>query len=272
MDEQSIKPLIRSALAQRRLSLHGKTALVTGASSGIGLAVAVKLAMEGCNLNLVARRKDRLIELKRELLHLNPGLQIKIIELDVTSKDSGAVLDAVDATDVDILINNAGLAAGFAKIVDSNPDDWSKMLETNVSAAFEISRRVAAKMVLKNSGDLVVLSSVAAHYSYDNGAVYCATKHAIKAFHEALRLETLEHGIRVMMVSPGMVETEFSVVRFAGDQNRANSVYQGIQALDAGDIAESILFALQQPRHINLDEIIIKPQQQGNPWKVYRTP
>ncbi|NBW81539.1 SDR family NAD(P)-dependent oxidoreductase [bacterium] len=117
-----------------------------------------------------------------------------------------------------------------------------------------------------------MLSSVAAHYSYENGAVYCATKHAIKAFHEALRLETLEHGIRVMMISPGMVETEFSVVRFAGDHHKAQSVYRGIQPLDAGDIAETIVFALQQPRHINLDEIIIKPQQQGNPWKVFRTP
>ncbi|MFZ9519874.1 MAG: SDR family NAD(P)-dependent oxidoreductase [Silvanigrellaceae bacterium] len=270
MNQNSIRPQIQRALAQRRLPLGGKTALVTGASSGIGLATAVKLALEGCNLHLVARRKDRLQELKQELLNLNPGISVKTMPMDLTSTDSIKELDANGATDVDILINNAGLASGFAKIIDSSPADWSKMLDTNVGAAFEISRRVAAQMIRKNSGDIVVLSSVAAHFSYENGAVYCATKHAVKAFHEALRLETLDHGIRVMMISPGMVETEFSVVRFAGDHERAQSVYRGLQPLDAGDVAESIVFALQQPKHINLDDIIIKPQQQGNPWKVFR--
>lgn len=266
----AMRDLIRNALAQRDCSLGGKTALITGASSGIGLAVAARLALEGCHLHLVARRKERLFELKQELLHLNPHITIKNHVIDLTEESSLYELENQGAFDVDLLINNAGLAKGFAKIAESEGSDWKQMLTTNVEAAFAISQRVAQKMIAKKSGDIVALSSVAAHTSYENGAVYCATKHALRAFHEALRLETLEHGIRVMMVSPGMVETEFSLVRFSGDEKRAQAVYQGVAALDAGDVAESILFAVRQPRHINIDDLVIKPQQQGNPWKVAR--
>lgn len=266
----SVGKLIGDALRPRCTSLRGQTALITGASSGIGLAVAARLAQEGCHLYLVARRQDRLAELSIELQSHFPELRIKIFPQDVTREDTADVLESAGAFEADILINNAGLAKGLAKITESVTTDWSEMISTNVSAAFTMSARAAHAMSARKSGDIVVLSSVAAHHSYENGAVYCASKHAVRAFHEALRLETLESGIRVMMVSPGMVETEFSLVRFSGDNQRANAVYQGVESLDAGDVAESILFALRQPRHINLDDIIIKPQQQGNPWRVFR--
>lgn len=268
----SIPELISQALVHRSRSLKGLSALVTGASSGIGLAVAARLAQEGCHLRLVARRESRLLELKNELLKLYPEVDIKIYPLDLTLESSLNELEADGAFDVDILLNNAGLAKGLATIADSNPEHWSQMINTNTSAAFAVTQRVAQKMIAKRTGDIIALSSVAAHDSYERGAVYCATKHALRAFHEALRLETIEHGLRIMMISPGMVETEFSLVRFDGNAQRAQSVYQGIHSLDAGDIAESILFTLRQPRHINLDDVIIKPQQQGNPWKVFRKP
>lgn len=266
----SVGRLIRDALRPRCISLNGKTALITGASSGIGLALAARLAEEGCHLNLVARRQDRLNELSAELQNLFPQILIKTHTLDVTRHDAADILEDAGAFEADILINNAGLAKGLSKITESNVSDWAEMLSTNVNAAFVITARAARSMCARNSGDIVVLSSVAAHYAYEKGAVYCASKHAVRAFHEALRLETLESGVRVMMISPGMVETEFSIVRFSGDNQRASAVYEGVDSLNAGDVAESILFALRQPRHINLDDIIIKPQQQGNPWRVFR--
>ncbi|MEY3901721.1 MAG: NADP-dependent 3-hydroxy acid dehydrogenase YdfG [Pseudomonadota bacterium] len=266
----SVEKLINDALRPRCTSLRGQTALITGASSGIGLALAARLAQEGCHLHLIARRQDRLSQLSIELKNLFPELNIRTFPLDVTREETADVLESAGAFEADILINNAGLAKGLAKIIESDASDWSEMLSTNVNAAFTISARAARAMSARKSGDIVVLSSVAAHHSYENGAVYCASKHAVRAFHEALRLETLESGIRVIMISPGMVETEFSLVRFSGDNQRANAVYQGVESLDAGDVAESILFALRQPRHINLDDIIIKPRQQGNPWRVFR--
>lgn len=266
----SIEALIQDSLKPRVRDLQGQSALVTGASSGIGLATAVRLAQLGCNLHLVARREERLKQIKDELFRLNKDISIKYYALDLTHKEALTHLESNGATDVDILINNAGLAKGLSTISNSLNSDWSQMIDTNITSAFEVTRHTVRHMIQKKNGDIVVLSSVAAHSAYENGAVYCATKHAVKAFHEALRLETLELNIRVIMISPGMVDTEFSTVRFSGDHARAQSVYQGVQALNAGDVAESILFALRQPRHINLDDIIIKPQQQGNPWKVHR--
>lgn len=266
----SISELIHNALIPRTDNLNGRTALITGASSGIGLAVAARLALEGCHLHLVARREERLIEIKRELCNLNSQVQISIHCIDLLKPDSIATLEKNGAFEIDILINNAGLAKGLSKVVDSFGTDWSQMISTNVNAAFEISRIAAQKMLKKKQGDIVALSSIAAHVAYEKGAVYCATKHALKAFHEALRLETIEHGLRVISISPGMVETEFSLVRFSGDSNKAKAVYQGVHALNAGDVANSIIFALKQPRHVNLDEIVMKPQQQGNPWTVFR--
>jgi NADP-dependent 3-hydroxy acid dehydrogenase YdfG len=265
-----ISEQIHQALRPRTRSLAGSTALVTGASSGIGLATAARLALEGCHLNLVARRKERLFELKQELLNLNPGIQIRTFALDLTNADATARLIDDGGLAVDILINNAGLARGLTTVIHSSSADWEEMINTNVNAAFRMSREAAIHMSNNGGGDIVVLSSVAAHIAYENGAVYCASKHALRAFHEALRLETISQNIRIMMLSPGMVETEFSLVRFEGDSERAKNVYKGVDTLDAGDVAESLLFALKQSRHINIDDLIIKPRQQGNPWRVHR--
>lgn len=266
-----LQNLISAARARRSTSLAGKCALVTGASSGIGLATAVRLAEEGCHLKLVARRSERLHELKQSLTKLNPDVNIELFPLDLTKESSIDVLNDSCAFEVDILINNAGLACGFASVIDSTRDDWAQMISTNTHAAFLISQRVARHMMSRQKGDIVALSSVAAHDSYENGAVYCATKHALRAFHQALRLETLHKNVRVMMISPGMVETEFSQVRFSGDAARADAVYTGIVPLCAADIAESLIFMLKQPSHVHIDELIIKPQQQGNPWRVHRS-
>ncbi|MBM3382281.1 MAG: SDR family NAD(P)-dependent oxidoreductase [Betaproteobacteria bacterium] len=271
MNDTAIKNQIQSVLKPRGQVLRGKTALITGASSGIGLATAVRLALEGCQLNLVARRKERLNELKAELLNLNPTLSVRTFALDLTAPESIQTLLDAGAFSVDILVNNAGLALGLSHVLNSDPNDWEKMLSTNVNSAFRISQEAAKHMANNGGGDIVVLSSVAAHSAYENGAVYCASKHAVRAFHEALRLETVSQNIRVIMLSPGMVETEFSLVRFKGDFERAQKVYDGVEALDGGDIADTLVYALQLARHINIDELIIKPRQQGNPWKVHRT-
>lgn len=261
---------IADILKPRTTSLAGSSALITGASSGIGLAMAVRLAVEGCHLTLVARRSDRLNELKQELSGLNPLSQIRIIPLDLKRSDALEELHTEKAFSANILINNAGLARGLSSIIDSDESDWNEMVSTNITAAFRISKESAKHMAENGGGDIVALSSIAAHHSYENGAVYCASKHAVRAFHEALRLETLEQNIRVMMISPGMVHTEFSLVRFNGDEEKAKRVYTGVRALNAGDIADCIVFALKQPRHINIDDLIIKPRQQGNPWRVQR--
>lgn len=262
--------LVHAALAPREQRLFGKTALVTGASSGIGLATAAKLAHEGCHLHLVARRQDRLLELKKTLTGLYSQIKVEVFALDLTSSESISQLREKNAFEADIVINNAGLAIGLASVIESNEEDWSKMLTTNVDAAFLVSKHAASCMAKRGGGDIVALSSVAAHDAYEKGAVYCASKHALRAFHEALRLEVLESNIRVMMISPGMVETEFSKVRFHGDEERAKSVYSGVEPLSGADIAHNILFMLKQPRNTNIDDLIIKPQQQGNPWRVHR--
>lgn len=262
--------LINSALAVPEVKLTGKSALVTGASSGIGLATAVRLAVEGCHLKLVARRSQRLMELKERLQGISPKIKIELFPIDLTAPESIELLKENSVFEVDILVNNAGLACGLASIAHSQEADWTRMLSTNVNAAFLISKYAATNMATRGRGDIVAISSVAAHDSYENGAVYCATKHAVKAFHQALRLETLEKNIRVMMISPGMVETEFSKVRFNGDETRAKQVYSGVEPLNAADVAQNILFMLKQPNRINIDELIIKPQQQGNPWRVHR--
>jgi NADP-dependent 3-hydroxy acid dehydrogenase YdfG len=266
-----IKNQIQAALKPRGRALRSKTALITGASSGIGLATAVRLALEGCHLHLVARRQDRLNELKKELINLNPTLTVRTFALDLTHPEAIDTLKKAGGFEVDILVNNAGLALGFAHVVKSDPDDWHKMLQTNVDSAFRISQETAKYMISNGGGDIVILSSVAAHSAYENGAVYCASKHAVRAFHEALRLETIDQNIRVMMLSPGMVETEFSLIRFKGDPEMAQKVYHGVEALDGGDIADALVYALQLSPHINIDDLIIKPRQQGNPWKVHRS-
>jgi 3-hydroxy acid dehydrogenase/malonic semialdehyde reductase len=252
------------------LNLSGKKTLITGASSGIGRSVAFALAEKGAELYLLARRQDRLEELFSRIKDKFPTTKVHLLPLDVNSKDLLENLSRATNQEVDILINNAGLALGRQKAVDSDLMDWELMISTNITANFRMVRYVLPWMLYQGSGDIVNLCSIAGHHTYQGGAVYCATKHAVKAFTRVLREETCGKNIRVMQISPGMVKTEFSTVRFKGDQDLADSVYEGMTPLSADDVARMILFMLEQPRHVVIDEIITMPSDQGSPTTIHR--
>jgi NADP-dependent 3-hydroxy acid dehydrogenase YdfG len=245
------------------LSLKNKTALITGASAGIGLATSAWLAREGVHLILVARRGEKLEELKKELSVKFPTIQIKTIALDLTKKGFIDELKSQNAFDVDIFINNAGLALGKNMIVDLIEEDIDKMIETNVTSSFKLASAVAKNMVQKGSGHIINLGSIAGHYPYEGGSVYCATKFAVRAFTQSLRQEMHDKNVRVSLVSPGIVKTDFSVVRFKGDVEKAAQVYEGMECLEASDIARVILKILKEPVHVNLDEVIVLPTVQA---------
>lgn len=244
-------------------SLKGKRVLITGASSGIGRATAFALGREGAELFLVARRKEKLLEIQKEI-----GGHILV--QDVNGKDILPKLENFTNKKIDVLINNAGLALGRDKIESAAWSDLESMIETNVTANFRIAHAVVSWMIQNNGGDIINLCSIAGHYTYPGGAVYCATKHAVLAFTRALREETAGKNMRVMQISPGMVDTEFSTVRFKGDQNLADTVYKGMKPLTGEDIAEMMVFMLTRPRHVVIDEIITMPEAQGSPTTVVR--
>jgi 3-hydroxy acid dehydrogenase/malonic semialdehyde reductase len=248
-----------------------KRALVTGASSGIGRSMSFSLAKRGYELILVARRLERLENLKKELNVLFPTLKVHLIDADVNSSDLGERIAEVSLKKVDILINNAGLALGKDFVQDSQWSDLEMMIQTNIIANFKLVHLVLPWMLKHGEGDIINLCSVAGHQSYQGGAVYCATKHAVHSFTQALREETCGKNIRIMQISPGMVETEFSLTRFKGDQSTAESVYSGMKPLLADDIADMMQFMLDRPRHVVIDEIITMPMAQGSPTKVVRS-
>lgn len=240
-----------------------KKALITGASSGIGRAIAVALAKSGVEVYLVARREDKL----RELALVTGG---KYLALNVNDKDIASKLEKFTNKKIDILINNAGLALGRDKVETASWEDMQGMIDTNITANFRIAHAVVPWMLQNGGGDIINLCSIAGHHTYPGGAVYCATKHAVLAFTRALREETAGKNLRVMQVSPGMVDTEFSAVRFKGDTELAKTVYKGMEPLVAEDIAEMMMFMLSRPRHVVIDEIITMPTAQGSPTTVVR--
>jgi 3-hydroxy acid dehydrogenase/malonic semialdehyde reductase len=250
--------------------LIGKKVVVTGASSGIGKAIAIDLSLKGCEVFLVARRADRLQEVEKKILELKSDAKVHLIAMDVN--DSGLFQKLQDGTKgrVDILINNAGLALGRDYVETSKLSDWEQMIGTNITANFKMVHHVLPWMLKNGEGDIINLCSVAGHYTYPGGAVYCATKHAVNAFTRVLREETCGKNIRVMQISPGMVNTEFSAVRFNGDMNAANSVYAGMTPLTGEDISRMMIFMLEQPRHVVIDEMITMPSDQGAPTTVHR--
>ena len=248
-----------------------KRALVTGASSGIGRSMSFSLAKKGYELILVSRRLQRLEELKNELILLYPNLKVYLIDSDVNSSDLGEKIATASQKKVDVLINNAGLALGKDFVQDSQWSDLEMMIQTNIIANFKLVHLVLPWMLKHGEGDIINLCSVAGHHSYQGGAVYCATKHAVHSFTQALREETCGKNIRIMQISPGMVETEFSLTRFKGDQSTAESVYSGMKPLLADDIADMMQFMLDRPRHVVIDEIITMPMAQGSPTKVVRS-
>jgi 3-hydroxy acid dehydrogenase/malonic semialdehyde reductase len=246
--------------------LSGKRALITGASSGIGRAMAMSLGDKGCELFLVARRKEKLEEVASQI----KNAKVHIIVADVNDPDLKSIILKHTNDKIDILINNAGLALGREKVEASKFEDWQEMINTNITANFKMIHLNLPGMLANGGGDIINLCSIAGHYTYQGGAVYCATKHAVNAFTRSLREETAGRNLRVMQISPGMVDTEFSTVRFKGDKNTADSVYVGMTPLKAEDIARMMMFMLEQPRHVVIDEIITMPQDQGSPTTIHR--
>lgn len=252
------------------LNQNSKRVLITGASAGIGRAAALALGQKGHELFLIARREDKLVELKNEIQKTNPDSKVHLIVKDVNDPKIAEEVGKVTSGSIDILINNAGLALGREKVSESKFDDWESMIATNITANFRMVHVVLPMMLKNGGGDIINLCSIAGHYTYQGGAVYCATKHAVQAFTRVLREETAGKNLRVMQISPGMVNTEFSKVRFKGDQETADKVYAGMTPLTGEDIARMMVFMLEQPRHVVIDEIITMPMDQGSPTTIHR--
>lgn len=246
-----------------------KTALVTGASSGIGEAIARILAENNYNLIICGRRKERLISLKTELSKM---VDVDFLVFDVRDRaEVNAVLEPVVADkDIDVLINNAGNAHGLAPIHEGDLDDWDAMIDGNVKGLLYVCKLVIPQMVARNNGHIINIGSIAGKEVYPNGNVYCASKHAVDAINNGMRMDLIKHGIKVSQISPGLVETEFSKVRFKGDSKRAATVYDGLEALQAKDIAEVAIFMLSRPAHVNISDVIVLAKAQASATVVNR--
>jgi 3-hydroxy acid dehydrogenase / malonic semialdehyde reductase len=254
--------------------LDNKIILITGASSGIGAACARLLAREGARLILLARRGDRLEALVDELV--SSGIdrsQLYTVTADVTDR---VQLETALAKlpelwlRIEILINNAGLSRGLNKLHEGEIQDWEEMIDTNVKGLLYVTRAIVPGMVARGCGHVVNLGSIAGHQTYPQGNVYCATKAAVRSISEGLKIDLLGTPIRVTSVDPGLVDTEFSTVRFHGDTSRAAAVYQGLTPLTAEDIADTILFCITRPAHVNISEILLVPTDQATPTLVSR--
>jgi len=248
--------------------LAGKLALVTGASSGIGAATARALAADGARLVLAARRVERLAELAQELAAL--GAATEVLALDV--RDADATQRALAALPLDIAVANAGLGLGLTKLPHGDPAAWATMIDTNVKGVLHTIRATLPGMNARGAGDLVLVGSVAGRQVYPGGNVYNATKHAVRALYEALRLDNQGTGVRFTTVDPGMVETEFSLVRYGGDAEAARRVYQGMTPLSPADVADAILYAVTRPPHVNIGELVLWPTAQASTRDVTRAP
>lgn len=245
--------------------LSGRRALVTGASSGIGAATARALSSAGAEVVLAARRGDRLEQVARTLERASR------VVVDV--RDAPAVEKAFLQHEIDILVANAGLSIGVEKLQDGVPADWAAAIDTNVKGVLNVLRAVLPGMIARKRGDVVLLGSVAGRQVYPGGAVYCATKHAVRAIYEGLRLDLSGTGIRCTTVDPGMVgDTEFSAVRFRGDLERAKAVYQGVDYLKPEDVADSILWAVTRPPRMNVGEIVLWASAQASTTLLTRKP
>lgn len=252
--------------------MNQKIALITGATAGIGYETALLLAQNNYDLILTGRRKDRLDALENKL---KSSFTCKIVTLNFDIRIKTETEDALNSLPeewkaIDLLLNNAGLAAGLAPINSADVDDWERMIDTNVKGLLYTSRIVSSWMIERQKGHIINISSIAGRESYPNGSVYCGTKHAVEAISRAMRIELLPYGIKVTTLSPGAVETEFSVVRFRGDQERADQVYKGFKPLSPKDIAETILFIASRPPHVNIDDLLILPTSQGSARDVFR--
>jgi 3-hydroxy acid dehydrogenase / malonic semialdehyde reductase len=249
-----------------------RTILITGASAGFGKATAELFAANGWNIIITGRRKVRLELLERQL---REKYDVNVLSLVFDVRNNADVKTVFSNlpenwNEIDVLINNAGLAAGLSSIQEGAVDDWEQMIDTNVKGLLYVTRAVAPLMQARKKGHIVNIGSIAGKEVYANGNVYCATKHAVDALTKAMRIDLLQHNIKVSQIAPGMAETEFSLVRFKGDEQRAKSVYAGLQPLTAEDIAETIFWVVNRPAHVNINDILIMPAAQANSTTVNR--
>jgi len=252
--------------------LYNKIVFITGASSGIGKACAELFAKEKANLILTARRVERIKTLAKKL-EKEFGIKTKCVKLDVRNfHQVKKVINSLENNwkKIDILINNAGLSRGLDKIYEGKKEDWDEMIDTNIKGLAYVTRHVVPLMVKRKKGHVINIGSTAGHEVYPNGNIYAATKFAVKALSRSTRLDVLDKGIKVTSIDPGMVETEFSLVRFRGDKNRAKNVYKGLKPLSPKDVAEAVLFCATRPTEVNINQIILTPLAQASSTQVYR--
>lgn len=249
-----------------------KIALITGTTSGIGQAIATQLAEQKYDLIITGRRKELLNSFADELVE-KFNCKVKTLNFDIRIKtDVDSAIDSLadEWKDIDILVNNAGLAAGAEPIQDALIDDWERMIDTNIKGLLYISKKIMPLMIERKTGHIVNIGSVAGKQVYANGNVYCGTKHAVDAITQGMRVDLLPYNIRVTQIAPGAVETEFSLVRFHGDEDKAKQVYKGFEPLYANDIADAVVFAVTRPPHVNINDMLIMPTAQASPYYLDR--
>lgn len=242
-----------------------KIVLITGATAGIGEAIARKFAKENYDLILTGRREERLIALKEDILST---CEVNVLTLSFDVRDKNAVQTALSSLpdrwkNIDILINNAGLALGLAPIHEGEFDDWDTMIDTNIKGLLYMSKKVASEMVKRGKGHIINIGSIAGKEAYPNGNVYVATKHAVEGLTIAMRLDLFDKGVRVSQIAPGAVETEFSMVRFKGDKDTADNVYKGYKPLTGEDVADATWFVASRPAHVTINDLLIMPSAQA---------
>jgi len=238
---------------------NNQIAYITGATSGFGKAIALNLAKNGYDIIITGRRKERLETLAEEIMQTTEA-KVWVSSYDV--RDSEAVAQAIDVLpnslqQIDVLINNAGLAAGLNSIQEGSLEDWNQMIDTNIKGMLYVTRKIAPLMIARNSGHIINIGSIAGKEVYPNGNVYCATKHAVDALTKAMRVDMLPHGIKVTQIAPGAAETEFSLVRFKGDLQAAENVYKGYQPLTGEDIAGMVEYLLKLPKHVCINDMVV---------------
>jgi 3-hydroxy acid dehydrogenase / malonic semialdehyde reductase len=253
-------------------SLENQIVLITGASSGIGAACAKLFAQAGAKLILVARRQERLDALASELIQAF-SCPVHLLQMDVSDRAQvEATLKSLPEpwAEVDLLINNAGLSRGLDKLYEGSFQDWEEMIDTNIKGLLYVTRLLVPGMVNRGRGHVINIGSIAGHQTYPSGNVYCATKAAVRVLSEGLKLDLLGTPVRVSSIDPGLVATEFSDVRFRGDRDRAQKVYQGMTPLTPEDVADVIFFCATRPAHVNLNEVVLMPTDQSSTTMVYR--
>ena len=252
--------------------LKDKRVLITGASAGFGAACAMAFAARGAHLELWARRGERLEDLRAEVAKAH---RVDVHTLVIDVRDRNAVKEAVAdlygaGRHVDVLVNNAGLAAGLDPIHEGDYEDWDAMIDTNLKGLLNVSREVMPHMVARNAGHVINIGSVAGYFAYPRGNVYCATKYAVRGLTECMSVDMFGTKVRISSVDPGAAETEFSLVRFHGDEERANKVYEGLQALSAEDVADAVVYVAGAPEHVNVSKLVLMPTAQRNPYMIHR--